>query len=725
LRKNKDNLEFNLAQNNPLFGREQLLNQVVEGIQDYAILLLDNQGYILTWNKGAERIKGFHLEEILGKHFSIFYTEEDIANAKPRQALSVALKQGRYAEEGWRVRKDGSRFWADVVITPLYDTQGKHEGFIKITKDLAERRESEEKFRWILESAPDAITIVDFEGKIQMVNAQTESIFGYKREEMIGKEIEMLIPERYIEKHYHHRQVYNSNPKTRAMGVGLDLYGKRKSGEEFPVEISLSPVNLSGDGGVLVFAAIRDITMQKQAERAIKELNEELDKRIAERTSELELSLENEKRALSQASLNQQKLIFLSKASEILSSSLDYGKTLSDLANFITPTIADWCIIHEVQPDGNVKPIIISHIDPQKIKLGFELAEKFPYDPVLHKGLYKVLRTRKPEFIPLVPAVLLRTLSKGNEQYKLIHDLGINSVISIPLIVHNIEYGMMTLLLEGPGKVFDEHDLVMAKEIARRTTLAIENGRLYNEAQELNKDLEQRVAARTLELQTINKELESFSYSVSHDLRAPLRSIDGFSNIILKKYAPLLDKEGQDYFQRVMNATRQMGQLIDDLLKLARLTRVEMTLEPVNLSEMASVVAQEFISAQPERKVNLFIEPEIITKADRNLIQVALHNLFENAFKYSRNNEITEIHFGKKVEDGKNVYYISDNGVGFDMKYVDKLFGAFQRLHSTKEFEGTGIGLATVQRIIHRHKGTIRAESEVGKGTTFYFTLSD
>jgi light-regulated signal transduction histidine kinase (bacteriophytochrome) len=294
----------------------------------------------------------------------------------------------------------------------------------------------------------------------------------------------------------------------------------------------------------------------------------------------------------------------------------------------------------------------------------------------------------------------------------------------VPLIVREKEYGTLSLFMED-AKIFDQDDLMLAKEIARRATLAIENGRLYNEAQELNKELENRVASRTADLQIINKELESFSYSVSHDLRAPLRSIDGFSNLILKKYGSTLNDEAKDYFQRVMNATHQMGQLIDDLLKLARLNRVEMTLESTNLSEIAVSIVEEFKAAQPDRRINVHIQPNIFAKVDKSLMQVALHNLFENAFKYTRNTEQAEIDFGRILENGKNVYYIRDNGVGFDMKYVDKLFGAFQRLHSVKEFEGTGIGLATVQRIIHRHKGRIRAEAEPGKGAAFYFTLSD
>ena len=701
---------------------EQLLNQVVEGVKDYAIFLLDPSGYIITWNNAAERVKGYSRQEIIGKHFSVFYPEDDVINNKPRQALSIALKENRYEEEGWRIRRDGTRFLADNIITPLYDDHGSHRGFIKFTRDLTESKKSEDKFKWILESAPDAIVIVNSEGKIQVVNARTEALFGYSRNEMFGREVEMLIPDRYLSKHYQHRQTYNADPRVRAMGVGLELYGKRRNGEEFPVEISLSPVEIAGEG-TLVFAAIRDITVQKKAQIEIKELNEQLDKRITERTSELELSLSNEKRALIQASLNQQKLIFLAKVSEILSTSLDYNKTLSDLARFITPSIADWCIIYEVQSESVVKPIIISHTDPQKIRLGFHLAEKYPLDAVNPKGIYKVLRTQKPEFIPVLPPLLRKSFAFSDDQSQLIHNLGINSMISIPLIVRGKMYGMMTLLLEGEEKVFDTQDLDLAKEIAGRATVAIENGRLFSEAQELNRELEERVARRTAELEIINKELESFSYSVSHDLRAPLRSIDGFSNLLLKKYGDSFDEQGQDYFRRVMQATRQMGQLIDDMLKLARLTRVEMNFEITNLSEIANAIAEELISSQPKRHAQIVIQPDMIANVDRNLIRAALHNLFENAWKYTRNQEVTEIVFGMTVKEGNNEYFIRDNGVGFDMKYVDKLFGAFQRLHSTAEFEGTGIGLATVQRIIHRHKGIIWAEGEKNVGASFFFTL--
>lgn len=701
---------------------ELLLNHLVEGVKDYAIFLLDPSGFVSSWNAGAERIKGYLSKEIIGKHFSCFYTRADIKIGKPKHALKIAVQEGRFEDIGLRVRKDGSQFWADVIITPIYDSNCILQGFTKITRDITEQKKSEEKFKGILESAPDAIVITNPEGKILMINAQTEILFGYSRAEIIGQEVEMLIPSRYRDAHYHHRQKYNANPKVRVMGIGLELFGIRKDGKEFPVEISLSPIQIAEEE-MLIFAAVRDVTLQKKAELEIMQLNEDLDKRIAERTSELELSLSNEKKARAEASRNQQKIIFLSKASETLASSLNYSKTLSELAGMITPAIADWCVFHEVRNDGTVKPIIISHIDQRKIDLGYELARKFPSDPNIPKGLYKVTRTHKPEFYPTIPNKLLEAFSRNEEHLRIIRSLNIKSLISVPLIIREKVYGIMTLILEDSGRLFDQGDLELALEIARRASLAIENGRLYHEAQNLNMELEQRVASRTSELEAINKELESFSYSVSHDLRAPLRSIDGFSNLILKKNADLLDEQGKDYFSRVIHASQQMGHLIDDLLKLSRITRLEMNREITDLSQMAQTIVLELKASQPDRDAVILIQPDMIANVDRNLMQIAFHNLLDNSWKYSRNQLVTRIEVGTINQEESTVYFIRDNGVGFDMKYVDKLFGAFQRLHTTAEFEGTGIGLATVQRIIRRHAGKIWVEGELDNGATFYFTL--
>ena len=229
------------------------------------------------------------------------------------------------------------------------------------------------------------------------------------------------------------------------------------------------------------------------------------------------------------------------------------------------------------------------------------------------------------------------------------------------------------------------------------------------------------------ELEATNRELEAFSYSVSHDLRAPLRSIDGFSQILLEDYADELDEDGKDYLSRVRAATQRMGRLIDDLLGLSRVTRGTMNRERVNLSALAEEVAEDLREARPERTVEFSAQEGLEVWGDSRLLRVALENLIGNAWKFTEKEPEARVEFGVDEELSRKgrvpVYYVRDNGAGFEMAYADKLFGAFQRLHGSDEFEGTGIGLATVQRIVHRHGGRVWAEGEVGRGATFYFTL--
>ncbi|NVN89308.1 MAG: PAS domain-containing protein [Desulfuromonadales bacterium] len=244
-----------------------------------------------------------------------------------------------------------------------------------------------------------------------------------------------------------------------------------------------------------------------------------------------------------------------------------------------------------------------------------------------------------------------------------------------------------------------------------------------NKLQHAYNELDERVKARTRELEAANKELESFAYSVSHDLRTPLRAIDGFSQALLEEYDDKLDEQGKDYLNRLRAGSQRMGVLIDNILRLSRLSREEMHYESVDLSALADEIAEELRSGEPDRHADFFIAPCLMVRGDPALFRIAMQNLLANAWKFTSLKEYTRIEFGAKDIKGEKVFYVSDNGAGFDMAYGDKLFGVFQRLHGAKEFPGTGIGLAIVQRVISRHGGRVWAEAEVDKGATLYFVV--
>jgi light-regulated signal transduction histidine kinase (bacteriophytochrome) len=237
--------------------------------------------------------------------------------------------------------------------------------------------------------------------------------------------------------------------------------------------------------------------------------------------------------------------------------------------------------------------------------------------------------------------------------------------------------------------------------------------------------LEELVREHTIKLEATNKELEAFSYSASHDLRAPLRSIDGFSQALLEDCEDKLNIQGKDYLMRIRAATRRMADLIEDLLQLSRLTRTEMNIEKINLTQIARSVIDELQKSQPQRHVEIKIADCLEDIADSRLMRITLDNLLGNAWKFTQQQTKAVIEFGCTKEGGGKVYFIRDNGAGFDMAYVDKLFAPFQRLHTEEEFPGTGIGLALVRRIIHRHGGKVWTEGQTGKGATFYFSLHE
>ena len=289
---------------------------------------------------------------------------------------------------------------------------------------------------------------------------------------------------------------------------------------------------------------------------------------------------------------------------------------------------------------------------------------------------------------------------------------GFHGFVVVPLVANDRSLGILSVI-DKRVRRFTDDEVSLLTAFADQAALALEKARLLSEAER-----------RTAELAATNQELEAFSYSVSHDLRAPLRGIDGFSQALMNEYSDVLDEQAQHYLERVRTGSERMGQLIDDLLALSQVTRGEMRREEVDLSDLARTIVTGLQERDPQRQVEFIIQDGVVLNGDTRLLRVALENLLGNAWKYTGKKQKARIEFGRTEDDGKRTCFVRDDGSGFDMAYADRLFGAFQRLHDASEFEGSGIGLATVQRIINRHGGRIWAESAVGEGATFYFTLA-
>lgn len=347
-----------------------------------------------------------------------------------------------------------------------------------------------------------------------------------------------------------------------------------------------------------------------------------------------------------------------------------------------------------------------------------DAAESKTRYPLAEVGLHgEAVRQRHPLVINdfTVPHPLRRGLPEGH--------VPLSRWMSVP-VVH--EHRIVAVIgLANKTEAYDEADVLQVSLLMEGVWRVKMEREAVSEVRRLNAELEGRVASRTAELASALRELESFSYSVSHDLRSPLRSLDGFSHALLEEYAPQLDATGRDYLERIRAASLRMGTLIDDLLQLSRVARHTLTCKSVDLSSLAGEVISGLRRESPDRDVTVVIEPGLIVQGDAHLLQIALENLLGNAWKFTARTPGAQIAVGRRLRDGRPEYFVRDNGAGFDQAYADKLFVAFQRLHSAAEFSGTGIGLTIVQRIVRRHGGQIRGESPPEGGAVFSFTLAE
>jgi PAS domain S-box-containing protein len=538
-------------------------------------------------------------------------------------------------------------------------------------------RVSEERYRTLVESAPEAILVLDVNtGRFVDANENAVRLFGLEREELfkigpLGVSPPMAsdgLPAGEL-----------ASEKIReALDGGAPVFEwihRNSAGDDIPCEVRL--MRLPGADPNLIRGSVTDITARKHAEESLRQHVERL--RIMR---EMDRSI-----------------LAAQSAEEVA------GVALRRLRELI-PTQRITVVLAGPTPDDAT--VLATDDD---IGRNVEAGKRLPLEPFgdLANVIAEKLQGGETYLLDALsmtdPPPAIRDLSTTGRPYYFI----------VPLLAHGELLGSLSLGTDRLNDLTSEH-LEIAREVADGLAIAVRQASLHKQVGRHAAELERRVAERTAEL-------EAFSYSVSHDLRTPLLTIDGFSRMLLDDYAGQLDVEGQRLLKTICRNSQNMGRLIDDLLAFSRLGLQELRMADIKMSELAAAVCAELTAAAPGRKLQFNLRPLPPAHGDQSMIRQVFVNLLSNAIKFTGPKEVAIIEVGAAEEENHHVYYVKDNGVGFEMKYVDKLFGVFERLHGADEFAGTGVGLAFVQRIVRRHGGLVRAEGKVGEGATFYFTL--
>jgi PAS domain S-box-containing protein len=554
---------------------EERFRLLVEGVRDYAIFMLDTGGYVATWNTGAAHIKGYSAVEIVGKHFSLFYPPEDVQQGKPAAGLKYAATNGSYEDEGLRVRKDGSRFYASVLITALYDGNRQLRGFSKVVRDITERVEAEAERSRLLDEAGQA------RARAEAATATLERL-------------------------------------------------------QYITDAALAHLGLDDLLSELLQRIWTALDVDSVAILILDETGEALVTRAA-------LGLEEE----------------------------------------VTQGI--------------------------RVPLGRGFAGR-------------IAAERRP--------IVLTNIREADIASPVLRAAGMHALLGVPLL---IEGRVMGVLHAGTRRQreFSDAEIQLLQRVADRAALAIEHARLYEEAQRHAAELEQRVAERTASLQTANSELrtanadlEAFSYIVSHDLRAPLRAIQGFGTALQEDYGDSLDSLGQQYTRRIVQAAHDLDRLIQDLLDYSRLSRIELRMQPLNLQVILAEALSQLAEEIRTRNADVSIAeplPAVFGHAT-TLVQV-LVNLLSNAIKFVVPEVQPRVRIWAEAKGPFARLWVEDNGISIASQYQEKVFRAFERLHGAESYAGTGIGLAIVRRGIERMGGQAGVESVEGQGSRFWIEL--
>ena len=657
---------------------------LVDGVRDYAIFMLDANGRITTWNSGAERLKGYTADEVIGKDFSVFYTDEERQTGHPKRVLDTAVRDGRYEEEHWRVRKDGTRFWASVIITAIRNESGTLIGFAKVTRDLSERRlaeeqreaerheaeravrESEEKFRLLVDEVRDyAIFFLDLEGQVMTWNASAERIKGYRADEIIGQSFARFYVPEDVAAGVPGRLLRRATEQRVATDEGLRV---RKDGSRFWAYAVLTALH-DKSGRLRGFAKVtRDITEQKHAE---------------------------------------QRMAILADTSRLLAESLDSDEVLFIITRMAVPNFADGVVIHLRDPEGEPRLGLFHATNPALVAAVRDLQVRGAYRVAAPSR--RVMRTGRSELHPNLTPEWLRGQEMDDELAFLILRFGISSTIHVPIIMAGRPIAVIVFATAGT-RAYNERDLVFGEEIARRASTAMHNAELFHAAKKERERAEEAAALR-----------ERLVAVVGHDLRQPLTAIDIRVALLSKRSK---DPEFVEDLNGVRASSRRMSRMIEQILDFTR-TRLggglELVLAPMDMREALTPIVDELRAAHPSATIQLQC-PALGGAWDRDRLEQVFSNLVGNALAHGDPGKPVTVTAGAEAH---GVWVeVHNEGPPIPQGLQSVLFNPFRSGEgASRSPAGLGLGLYISNEVVLRHGGQIEVRSTAAGGTTFRVTL--
>ncbi|MEO6784961.1 MAG: PAS domain-containing protein [Chthoniobacteraceae bacterium] len=746
-------------------GSDKSFRLLAESVEEFALILLDRHGAVASWNPSAARLTGYRREEIVGKHFSCLHTSEDIGRKTADAEIESAGKDGRFECEGWRIRKDGSQFRAHVVLKALTDSDGMLTGFAKLVRDISVQGNTEEDLRKLnaemerfFEMSLDMICVAGADGYFRKLNPAWERALGFSIAELLARPfVEFVHPD--------DRAGTLSVVKNLEHGVDVVNFENRLLHKDGSYRWLAWKAPAIPPGQDYLYASARDITEMRRAEEDLRGSQARLKLALdAAHIGDWELNLETH---AARSSLKHDQIfgydqlrpewtyeVFLDHVHPEDRAFVDHAFKESIAAG------TDWyfeCRIlrkdgveRHIWTQGGIYPDPSGH-PTQMLGMVRDITDRKRNEAQITNLLQRLdLATRAAHLGIWDWDIVRNELVWDNRMYELYgvsrdtfggaYDAWLKGVhpddrarcddAIQQALREEKEYDLAFRALwpDGTVRVIKADSQIVRDAAGKPIRMTGINYDITDRklAEEELARLSQEAVQRATQLEAANKELEAFSYSVSHDLRAPLRHVQGYVGLLKKAAGIQLTEQARHHLEVISDASKQMGQLIDDLLTFSRIGRSEMHRETVNLNDLVQLSAQALDLETRDRKIVWKIAPLPAVAGDRAMLRQVFANLIGNAVKYTGPRDPAEIEIGcAGREDGRVIIFIKDNGVGFDMQFSAKLFGVFQRLHTMEEFEGTGIGLANVRRIITRHGGRIWPEAAVDRGATFFFTLEE